>query len=243
MVQTVKKNLKSNALGRWLFPKIGFFWHLYKDPARRRALQKYGYTNLKLVMEIVEKEKFPIIPWAGTLLGFVRDGGFMKHDDDIDFALLPGKDPKEVTRIFVEKYGFEFVHGFSYNGKYSEFCIKKNGLTMDFFVMFEDGKKEGFYSQYDFFWKDGYRYSIPTENHVGWYSYPKMQELTPLEINGIKVQIPAKIEEALYYLYGEGWKVPDPKYKGEGRPGRMGEAEGFGYSVTYQDVIIDNFPK
>lgn len=237
----IKKLLKSNAFGRWLFPKIGFFWHLYSDPRRRRALQKYGYSHLKELVEISEKEGITLIPWAGTLLGFVRDGGFMKHDNDVDMAVLPSKSPKEAVDIMVNKYGYQLIQGLSYHGKVRVCSFMKKGLSVDFYFMFDDGTD--FFKQYDFFWKDDFEYNDSRQNHVGLYSYPRMDKLTTMVLNNIEIKIPANIEEELYYLYGKGWKVPDPNYKGEGRPGRLGTADDLGYSMTYDEVINDRIPE
>lgn len=243
MILQIKKILKSNAFGRWLFPKIGYFWHLYKEPARKRALQKYGLSILKEVMEIAEKENMKVIPWAGTILGFERDGGFMKHDNDIDFALLPSIDPKQLAILFVEKYGFKFNYALSFNGQIQLVNVLRHGLGIDFYIMRDEDGKPGFYRQYDFLWFPDHEYEDPSQNHVRQYSYPKVTGLTTKDICGVDVKMPINIEEELYYLYGKGWKVPDPNYKGEGRPGCLGIIEGYGYSMSYDDLVNDRIHK
>ena len=48
-------------------------------------IEKIYYENLKFFSKLL-KEHNPFI-FYGTLLGFVRDGSFIKNDDDIDFLI------------------------------------------------------------------------------------------------------------------------------------------------------------
>ena len=50
--------------------------------------------NLSIVSEFLNKQHFDVYcVFFGTLLGFIRDGNFMTHDEDTDIALInPTKD-------------------------------------------------------------------------------------------------------------------------------------------------------
>ena len=239
MIQTVKKVLKSNAFGRWLFPKVGFFWHLYKDPARRRALRKYGHSVLEEIVSIANKENLEVYPIYGTLLGFVRDGGFMKHDDDIDLAVMPGKSAKDILAVFL-KYGFKYIHGLSFKGICTEFTLKhKSGLTVDFFLM-QDSGRDLLSSVY--FWKNGEPYTDIRQNNLKWVRHPYVSGREVFMLEGVEVPIPKNSEDWLFYAFGKGWKVPDPNYTdASGQPGKI-LVEGYGYTITCEEILNDNIP-
>lgn len=239
MIQTIKQILKSNTFGRWLLPRIGFFWHLYNIPARRRLLQKHGKDVLADIVDISHKEGVTIYPIYGTLLGFVRDGGFMKHDDDIDLAVMPGHSAKDVLCI-MEKYGYKYWHGLSYKGVCTEFTLKhKSGLTVDFFFM-QDNGSELLSSVY--FWKEGEPYTDVRQNNLKWVRHPYVTKPKTMNVYGINVPIPDNSEDWLYYAFGNGWKVPDPNYTDDKQPGKVPVA-GYGYFVTYKELISDNIPQ
>ena len=136
MLYKLKTFLKSNKVGRAIYEPIGYIYRkYYKDPQRLRQMKKYGYETLRYIMEISEKEGWDVIPIFGTLLGFIREGDFIKHDNDIDLAVAPGHDPKQMAQTLVEKYGLKFGQALSYHGKVTEFSVEHHGISIDFFSL------------------------------------------------------------------------------------------------------------
>ena len=240
MIELIKKLLKSNAIGQAIYPALNRIYRLYSVKARRRRLKKYGYAVLTELIEIDSKYNIGIVPIYGTLLGFVRDGGFMKHDDDIDVAVLSGLKVKDILQIFVEKYGYTYRHGLSYHGECTEFTLQhKSGLTVDFFMMIDSGK-ELLSSVY--YWKNDEKYADVRQNNLKWVKHPYVAGFRSLELNGIEVKIPANSEEWLFYEFGKGWKVPDPNYTADDQPGKI-LVEDYGYATTYDEVMSGEIPQ
>ena len=106
-------------------------------------LRKHGKEVLVHLAEVIERYKIPAFAAYGTLLGFVRDGGFLPHDDDIDLGVLPGDwPPKRLLNLLLnEEKGFSFLFAFSYDGRVTEFKLQYGGIPIDFFFYEDDGEK------------------------------------------------------------------------------------------------------
>lgn len=241
MIEFIKKTLKSNGIGRAIYPSLNKLYRLYSVPARQRILKKVGADVLKEIVEINGRNNLGILPIYGTLLGFVRDGGFMKHDDDIDLAVMPGKSPKDILNVFVVRHGWEFLHGLSYHGKCTEFTLKhKTGLTVDFFFM-QDSGEDLLSSVY--FWKEGEPYTDIRQNNLKWVRHPYVNALRKFNLYGLDIDIPDNSEDWLYYEFGSGWKVPDPSYTdAAGQPGKV-VVDDYGFTTTYDEIMQENIPQ
>lgn len=240
MIETIKKALKSNGIGRAIYPALNKVYRLYSVPARQRRLRKVGYNVLAEIYDIANEGGICIAPIFGTMLGFVRDGGFIKHDDDIDIAVFPGVSPKYVAQIFVEKYGYRFRHGLAYHGKCTEFTLQhKSGLTIDFFFMFDNGE---YLQTAAYYWYPNVKYTDTRQNSVVWIKHEYNKSFITKKINGKDILLPDNYESWLYASYGAGWKTPDPNFSDEnGMPGYM-PVDDFGYSHTYDDLLNDTLP-
>lgn len=92
----------------------------------------------------------------GTCLGFVRDGGHIKGDDDIDIGVICPEGKKDMlTGAFLE-------NGFTRNMKrferyHSNFHFYKDKILMDIYFC-EEGK---FYSRLESILHKGIKYPIP----------------------------------------------------------------------------------
>ena len=140
MKELIQKCLKSCVVGRLIYEPLHKLYRLYSVPARRRRLQKCGKEVLAYLFTTFEKHGIPGYAACGTMLGFVRDGGFMLHDDDIDVAVLPGEwSPARVLKTMLSE-NFEYVFGFMYDDKLSEFKLRYKGVPIDFFFYEDDGE-------------------------------------------------------------------------------------------------------
>lgn len=241
MIEIIKSILKANALGRVIYPFLNKIYRLYSVPARRRNLQKHGYNVLEELLKIASEEGIQVVPIFGTMLGFVRDKGFIAHDDDIDIAILPGLSPKEVARVFIEKYGYKFRHGLAYHGECTEFTLQhKSGLTIDFFFMFDTGE---YLQTAGYYWYPEQNYTDTRQNNVIWIKHDYFDEFTNIHIHGVEINLPNNYESWLYSSYGPDWRTPDPSFSDEnGMPGYM-PAEDYGYAHNYEELITNKIPQ
>ena len=235
MRKLVKNLLKSCAVGRAVYEPLHQLYRLWSVPHRRKMLQKHGKEVLQHVFSIGRKYDIPIFAAAGTLLGLVREHGFMKHDDDIDLGVLPGKwTPKDLLRILVEKEDFKFEFAFQFRGKLAEFKVSWRGVPIDFFFYARD--ESGFYCTV-FYYFPCMVYPQPNANSV-WRIYEyDIREIKSISVLGLHVPIPSEPEKVMAKLYGEDWRTPNPKWDDSMHPGRKVMDGEFGYSIGFQEAM------
>lgn len=210
MRELVKKTLKSCGVGRVIYPLAQKCYRLYAVPVKRARLQRQGVGTLKRVDEICQRHGIKYFADFGTLLGIVRENGFIKNDDDIDVSILDNEiDAISVLKVFRNE-GFEFVHALTYHGKLREFTVSLNKLTVDFFFSERVGNEGRTHAIFYFDPKIGYK--NPAENSVKERVLPYVADVERIDFNGVKIMIPANREEYLASLYGKKWRTPDPAF-------------------------------
>ena len=227
--------LKNSALGHLVYPFFQRCWHMYADPKRCRRLQKCGAAVLNRLNDLMQRNDIPYYCDYGTLIGFVRDGGFIKHDDDIDISIQPGTvRPAAVLKLFLDA-GYGYVHGFDFEGRLLEFTVADvTGVTIDVFIPSKTdvpGKIHG----YQPIWTPDREYPSENANTVIQYDFVEAADIKTIEIVGVSARIPGNYDAVLTSEYGP-WKVPDAKFNTvTDRVHR--ELPGFAFSINKEDAI------
>ena len=233
MKELIQKCLKSCVVGRLIYEPLHKLYRLYSVPARRRRLQKCGKEVLAYLFTTFEKHGIPGYAACGTMLGFVRDGGFMLHDDDIDVAVLPGEwSPARVLKTMLSE-NFEYVFGFMYDDKLSEFKLRYKGVPIDFFFYEDDGEH---FNSHVYYYLPDVNYPNASANTVMKFPEMRITGLKTIEIYGVKVRVPAQPEVACADHFGPTWNVPQAGYDGS-KNNRLVLLPGFGYSVTLEEAL------
>ena len=91
------------------------FYYPYKNYLRRKKnshFRKYALVALKRFDKCLEDNNFEYTLAFGTLLGAVREKGFIKHDLDIDVAMWHDEYSDSLRRCLQES-GFTLLLSFS----------------------------------------------------------------------------------------------------------------------------------
>lgn len=204
--------LKSSAFGRWIYPFVQNTYRAYAIPKKRRRLQLHGFAALNRLHQALSANHIPYYCDYGTLLGFVRDHGFMKHDDDIDIS-IPVRTTKatSVLKILLAS-GFSYVHSFDYEGRLIEFTVAdKSGVTIDVFFPISTKKTE-FNFGFQPIWEPNRLYPNEKANTLIRYLFVNPTKLIEVSINGCKTIFPENAEDVLASEYGKTWKIPDANF-------------------------------
>lgn len=130
----------------------------------------------------------------GTLLGIVRDGCLIKHDNDIDFDLLWSKEAEKDIVNLAKSKKWKLIRKVVYHGRIQQLAFyDENEVIFDFI-----------------FWVADERFCINFSEPGCYRVMPAtfLVELTEKEINGMRYKIPLEIDSWLIYRYGKNWNVP-----------------------------------
>lgn len=129
----------------------------------------------------------------GTLLGLVREGRLLAHDNDIDLAVMIGADPVRITEA-MEARGLVRVREEEWQGRPSKQKFMLGKVLVDVFFLHPRG--DGFVDHNLFS-----RFSVLRGTHP-----PVTIEMRRLA--GLDLPVPSETEAYLRHLYGEDWREP-----------------------------------
>lgn len=230
-----KRILKSSNLGKGIYPVIQRIWRGFAIPARIKRLHRYGYEVLADVHRLLVAHNIPYYCDCGTLLGFIRDNGFIKHDDDIDICIMPGfTHLSEVLKIFLDA-GYGYVHGFKYEKRFIEFTVKHpRHITIDVFQHVKNASDGHFLDEIFIRWFADRQYPDEKANTGLKFILLGPESLKTTKIHGVDVVIPSNAEEVLDSEYGP-WRTPDSGFNSEQLPHE--ELPGFVYRMPKEEAL------
>lgn len=208
----IKMMLKRNKLIKGMYDKlIGNRKAVLEEQKKRQALRDRGLELLVDVEDALRQTPAEFFMNSGSLLGMVRDGKFIAHDNDIDFGIyIDERFGWEDLEAALCGHGFRKSREFSYAGERTEQTYCKGDLTVDFFRHYET--ETDAYS-YFYYRTNGYLYDSPKHYHAARVHVYKFAGTKILTVGGISFHAPSEPEKYLESRYGKGWKVPDPNWE------------------------------
>lgn len=207
--------------------KKTFTYKLYRayiDTKHKRQFEKDCAHLRECGMEVLSKfdacMKELNIPYSlafGTLLGAVREHGFIKHDDDIDYTMwIDDYRPEMIDAL--AKYGFKHIHSFSVDGdrlgKEDTFLI--NDILVDIFYVFPPVDKLPYCCW--FVDQPGCRSRKQSIKRYGGLftrriEIPIDQSYSRVPFGNLLLPVPVNYSNILRCRYGEDYMIPKPGCK------------------------------
>ena len=219
MKEWIMKTLKPllGNFGREKLPKVykiyeTFYWKIVIK-RRKKGLQSMGYEYLPKVDAVLRSKGIECFLVYGTLLGIIREGRFIGHDDDIDLGIIDSDEFSwEVLEKAMAEIGMIKKHQFSMDGKVTEQTYRRKNLSIDFFLMEMHGDK--CYS-HGYVRKEGKNYDEQNQFSVRRGITSKISRTTEYVCETGKFRVPENYELFLKEVYGENWRVPDPTWQSD----------------------------
>ena len=189
---------------------------------RRLLFLNNGLELLSQFHQCCEENGIKYTLAFGTLLGAIRERGFINHDLDIDVWIWKEDCPNNIETI-LSQYGFVLDHSFSIDdgelGQEETYIYKD--VTIDLFYIYQPIEK----LPYCCFFVPA-RDAVTCQQSMKRYGYvsPRRIEL-PFQHNRMLVSfgtselfIPSNYEEILKGRYGENYMIPDPNWTNKDKP-------------------------
>ena len=229
--------VKSLPAGRRLHLVLLSCYKAIITPLRRRRLQRFGFRILGELNEVFKRNHVEYYLAFGTLLGMMREGGFIAHDDDKDL-LVNSQDTKDVKKVvaMMLECGFKFKHVLVASGKILYYTFEKYGVSVDLWCFDRLSDNSGFYFYLAY---TNLNVKYERANQCNWYriKQPNISLGKKIKMRGAQFMIPDNAIEMLEAFYGKGWKTPDRNWVAEDSPRKFEDMPGFAENIDSIDLL------
>lgn len=172
------------------------------DPVDRDALRK-NLTNIAGVIYDLEHFIF-----YGTMLGIVREGDIIEHDDDIDILMNIDERDKLIDRLKRTDFDIDFTRPFNKKSKcflQAHREIEEETVYVDFYFYENSCDNDYIIDRWNF------RGACNTPSKALHIPKELIYPIGSIEFNGTSLKLPHRSEELCAFLYGETWRTPVKK--------------------------------
>lgn len=208
-----------SSVGGIMPPKLkNFFRKIFKKPLdkrherkvkeRREIYHKCGLEALQKFDECMRKNNFKYILAFGSMLGAVREHGFIKHDLDIDTWMFIENDNERLVPE-LKKYGFNLLYYYSIdNDKYGkEYTFDYKGCHVDIFFIYPAIDKYPYCT--DYYQEKGMKRHEKMPRRL---QLPISKQTKLVKFETLELPIPINAEEICEFRYGKDYMTPNPQW-------------------------------
>lgn len=177
---------------------------------RREELQEVGIPLTSRICSALRQRSIYCFCAYGSLLGLIRDGHYLHHDNDIDIGVyIKNAADWDILCREMTKLGLHKIQEFSFRGLVMEQTYRRNRLTVDFFNYIERNDETvsyGFLRKADVCYADENDFTV-REHHL-----PILSEICTMNFQGYDIPVPINYAVYLEGEYGVSWQIPDPNW-------------------------------
>ncbi|RZI96065.1 MAG: hypothetical protein EOO67_01235 [Microbacterium sp.] len=160
-------------------------------------------TLYRRTAEVVESfTGHPVVVAYGTLLGLVREGAFLGHDDDFDACYVSSHTNGETVAFELQRIAFELINAGLFVKCHTTalhiYDREDRSARIDLFHLFFDS--EGNLQA---------PFGVSSADGLTRSSWGSPKEA---KISGHSVMVPENPEAVVEHFYGPTWRVPDPGF-------------------------------
>lgn len=196
------------------------FYYSYKEKLKKKrsaAFHKNALTVLKQFDECLTTHNIKYFLIFGSMLGAVREKGFIGHDLDIDVAIWYDDYTPQIQKV-LEQAGFMLIHSHEIDGGRlaKEDTYAKYDVSIDIFFVYNAIDSypyicskwqpvQGYVTKRESMQKAGYITGKRLE-------LPLSKEIIRVPFENLMLPIPRNSHEVLKFYYGDDYLSPNNKW-------------------------------
>ena len=173
---------------------------------KRANIQKNGLSVLEETLNMLNNIK-DVKAFAdfGTLLGIIRENGLLKHDLDIDTAVLGKPNLYRYVTMLMERNGYKIWREYIIDGKVVEqsYHYKDTKVDVNYYEYTNTGVNTWL------FYRDPSKKYKDNKRNIVMMNYDLIKNVKKIKVQNREIYIPNNAEKLLEEKYGKNWKVPD----------------------------------
>ena len=200
---------------------------------KRKNIQENGYDVLEETLNTLNSiPNVKAFADFGTMLGIVRENALLKHDLDMDIAVLGEKGLYNYVTMLLERQGYKLWREYIFDDRIVEQSYHYKNIKVD--INYYEYSEKGVMTW--LFYRDPNKKYKNNKRDIVRMDYSMIDTLKTVTIKEKEISIPENATTILEEKYGKNWQVPDKNWIYWQSPAAT-KIPGEGYFIEYKYKI------